>query len=60
VVRFTLQPLYPQEITPVTHWIGDLVGPRAVLDAMLKKKFPTPVRNLNLELRSSVAQHYID
>jgi hypothetical protein len=33
VVSFTLQPLYPRERAPGTHWIGAWVGPRAVLDA---------------------------
>jgi len=30
---------------PGIHWIGGWVGPRAVLDAMVKKKFAVPARN---------------
>jgi hypothetical protein len=29
---------------PGTHWIGDWVGPRAVLDAVVKRKIPSPRR----------------
>jgi hypothetical protein len=32
----------PRERAPDIHWIGDWVGPRAVLDAMVKKKIPSP------------------
>jgi hypothetical protein len=32
----------PRERTPGTHWIGGLVGPRAVLNAMVKRKIPAP------------------
>jgi hypothetical protein len=38
--RFT-----PREIVPDTHWIGGWVGPRAVLNAVMKIKFPAPARN---------------
>jgi hypothetical protein len=37
--RFT-----PRERTPGTHWIGGWVDPRAVLDAVVKKKIPSPRR----------------
>jgi hypothetical protein len=40
--RFT-----PREKAPGTHWIGDWVGPRAVLDAVVKRKIPSPCRELN-------------
>jgi hypothetical protein len=40
--RFT-----PRERVPGTHWIGGLVGPRAVLDAVVKRKFPSPRREPN-------------
>jgi hypothetical protein len=33
--RFT-----PRERAAGTHWIGGLVGPRAVLDAVVKRKIP--------------------
>jgi hypothetical protein len=35
--RFT-----PRERAPGTNWIGGWVGPRAVLDAMVKRKIPSP------------------
>jgi hypothetical protein len=40
--RFT-----PRERTPGTHWIGSWVAPRAVLDAMVKRKTPSPRRESN-------------
>jgi hypothetical protein len=39
----------PKERPPGIHWIGGWVGPRAVLDAVVKKKFPAPTRNRTLE-----------
>jgi hypothetical protein len=42
VVSFTSQPLYPQRKSPGTHWIGGWVGPRAVLDMVVKRKIPSP------------------
>jgi len=32
----------PREKAPLTHWIGGWVGPRAILDAVVKKKIPCP------------------
>jgi hypothetical protein len=40
--RFT-----PREEDPVTHWIGGWVGPRAVLDAVVKRKIPSYSRESN-------------
>jgi hypothetical protein len=40
--RFT-----PRERAFDTHWIGGWVGPRAVLDAMVKTKIPSPRRESN-------------
>jgi hypothetical protein len=37
--RFT-----PKERAPGTPWIGGWVGPRAVLDAVVKRKIPGPHR----------------
>jgi hypothetical protein len=37
----------PRERTPGTHWIGGWVGPRAVLDAVVKRKIPNPRRESN-------------
>jgi len=43
VGSFTPRPLYPKERTLGIHWIGDCVGPRAGLDAVLK--IPSPYRD---------------
>jgi hypothetical protein len=40
--RFT-----PRERAPGTHWMGGWVGPRAVLDALVNRKIPTPRRESN-------------
>jgi hypothetical protein len=40
--RFT-----PRERAPGTHWIGDWVGPRAVLNAVVKRNIPSPHRKSN-------------
>jgi hypothetical protein len=45
--RFT-----PRERAPGTRWIGGWVGPRAVLDAVAKRKIPAPAGNRTLEPRS--------
>jgi hypothetical protein len=37
----------PKERAPDTHWIGGWVGPRAVLDAVLKGKIPSPRQESN-------------
>jgi hypothetical protein len=47
VVSFTPQPLYPREGYPGTHWIGGWVSSRAVLDAVVKRKTPSPRRKSN-------------
>jgi hypothetical protein len=47
VVSFTHRPLYPQGTTRGTHWTGGWVGPRAVLDAVVKRKIPSPRRKSN-------------
>jgi hypothetical protein len=40
--RFT-----PRERAPGTHWIGGWVGPRAVLNKVVKRKIPSPRRESN-------------
>jgi hypothetical protein len=37
----------PKETAPSTHWIGGWVGPRVVLDAVVKRKIPTSCRKSN-------------
>jgi len=37
VVSFTPRPLYLQGRAPGTHWLGGWVGPRAVLDTVVKR-----------------------
>jgi hypothetical protein len=49
VVSFTTRPLYPKERALGTYWIGDWVGSRAVLDAMVKRKIPNFRRDSNLD-----------
>jgi hypothetical protein len=41
----------PRKRAPRIRWIGGWVGPRAVLDAVVKRKIPSPCRTL--EPRSS-------
>jgi hypothetical protein len=53
VVSFMPRPLYPKERAPGTHWIGGWVGPRAVVEAVVKGKTPRPAGNLTQEPRSS-------
>jgi hypothetical protein len=55
--RFT-----PKERTPDTHWIGGWVGPRAVLEVVVKWKIPSPSRKSNpiTPIFQSVAQPYTD
>jgi hypothetical protein len=51
--RFT-----PRERVPGTHWLGGWVGPRAVLDAVLKRKIPSLRRESNR--RIPIVQRYTD
>jgi hypothetical protein len=55
--RFT-----PSERALGTHWIGSWVGPRVVLDAVVKRKIPSPCRESNLRtpIVQPVAQRYTD
>jgi hypothetical protein len=47
---------------PGTHWIGGWVGPRAVLDTVVKRKIPSPRRESNprTPIVQPVAQRYTD
>jgi hypothetical protein len=47
MVNFTLRPLYPRERAPDTHWIGGWVGSRTVLEAVVKRKIPSLLRESN-------------
>jgi hypothetical protein len=55
--RFT-----PRERAPGTHWVRGRVGPKAVLDAVVKKKIPSPRRESNptIPIVRPVAQRYTD
>jgi hypothetical protein len=53
--------VYPsRKRAPDTHWIGGRVGPRAVLDAVVKRKIPSLRRESNhrTPIVHPVAQHY--
>jgi hypothetical protein len=53
--------LLPGKI-PGTHWIGDWVGLRAVLDVVVKRKIPSLCRESNprTPIVQPVAQRYTD
>jgi hypothetical protein len=55
--RFT-----PRKRAPDTHWIRGWVSPRAVLDAVVKRKIPSPRRESNprTTIVQPVAQRYTD
>jgi hypothetical protein len=48
--------LPPEKEPPGTHWIGGWVGPRAVLKAVVKRKFPSPRRESNPRYRVFIKQ----
>jgi hypothetical protein len=52
----------PRERAPDTHWIEGWVGPRAVLDAVVKRKIPSPhrVSNPRTLIVQPAAQCYTD
>jgi hypothetical protein len=47
VVSFTSRPLYPQGKNNWYPMIRGWMGPRAVLDAVVKRKIPIPLRESN-------------
>jgi hypothetical protein len=55
-------PFTPRERVPGTHWIEGWVGFRAVLDAVVKRKIPSPRRESNPRtlIVQPVAQRYTD
>jgi hypothetical protein len=52
----------PRERAPATHWIGGWVGPRGVLDTVVKKKIPSLCHESNPRtlIIQPIAQHYTD
>jgi hypothetical protein len=52
----------PPESAPNTHWIGDWMGHRTVLDAVVKRKIPSPRRESKprTPIVQPVAQRYTD
>jgi hypothetical protein len=52
----------PRERVPGTHWIRSWVGSRAVLNAVVKRKFPSPRRESNpgTPIAQPVTQRYAD
>jgi hypothetical protein len=55
--RFTTR-----ERTPGTHWTGGCVGPRALLNAAVERKIPSPRRESNprTPIVQAIAQRYTD
>jgi len=51
--RFTTR-----ERAPGTHWIRGWVGPRACLDAVVKRKIPSPCRDSNSRASSAIPLSY--
>jgi hypothetical protein len=47
-----LAALPPKEGAPGTHWIEGWVGSRVVLDAVVKRKIPSPCLDSNLRSSS--------
>jgi hypothetical protein len=52
MVSFTPWPLYPREIASGAHWIGGWMGSRASLDAVVRRKLPSPSQDSNLQSSS--------
>jgi hypothetical protein len=54
--------LPPTEIAPGTQWIGGWVGPKAVPDAVMKRKIPCSrlESNPRIPIVQPVAQRYTD
>jgi hypothetical protein len=52
----------PRERASGTHWIGGWVGPRVILDAVAKRKIPSPHEELNSRtpIIQPISQHYTD
>jgi hypothetical protein len=52
----------PKERAPSTHWIVSWVGPRAVLEAVVKRKTPSHRRESNprTPIVQPIAQRYTD
>jgi hypothetical protein len=48
----------PRERAPGIHCIGGWVGPRAGLDAVVRRKISSPYRNSNPPIMQPVAQRY--
>jgi hypothetical protein len=48
----------PKERAPSTHWIGSWVGPRASLDAVVKKKILSCCEDSNPPIFQLIAQCY--
>jgi hypothetical protein len=54
--------LPPGKDPPGTRWIGGWVGPRAVLEAVVKRNIPSPLRKSNprTPIVQPVAQRYTE
>jgi hypothetical protein len=56
------QAALPPAKAPDTHWIGGWVGPRAVLEVVVKRKIPSPRQESNprTPIVQLVAHRYTD
>jgi hypothetical protein len=60
--QFHAQASLPSRKEPITHWIGGWVGPRAVLDVVVKRKIPSTCQESNprTPIVQPIAQRYTD
>jgi hypothetical protein len=59
VISFTPRRFTFRESAPGIHWIGGWVGPRAGLDAVMKRKIPSTYRESNLPIIELVAPRHV-
>jgi hypothetical protein len=60
VASFTARSLYPQKRAPATYWIRGWVGPRAGLDAMVKRKNSQPLPEFEPPIIKLETSRYTD
>jgi hypothetical protein len=57
---FSVASFTPRERAPGIYWIGGWVGPRAILDVVVKRKIPSPHQESNprIPIIQPIAQCY--